>query len=156
MDAFRVISLRFWREIISYFCWCWTFLVPWRTNPFLLWCLLCFLACFFPQLTSLHCSPSHLVLRHPSYCYRVWSHIVDHSGFTSRTPLRSHVSGRVLTLQPTCRLSLASTFSFVCTCAQELLAVGLRFRFVVSGSIALDHFFSPFFLGTPTPTVQRH
>ena len=32
----------------------------------------------FPRMSSLHVSPSHLVLRRSSYCYRVWSHIVDH------------------------------------------------------------------------------
>ena len=50
----------------------------------------------------------------------------------------------MLTLQPICRFSLASTL-FGRTCPQKPLAVGLRSSFVSSGSIALDHYFLPFF-----------
>ena len=50
----------------------------------------------------------------------------------------------MLTLQPICRFSLASTFLFGCTCPQDPLAVRLRSRFVASGSIPLDHYFLPF------------
>ena len=66
------------------------------------------------------------------------------TGFTLRASLRFHVSGPVLTLQPICRFSLASTSLFSCTCPQEPPAVGLRSNFVASGSIALDHYFLPF------------
>ena len=53
-----------------------------------------------------------------------------------------------------CRFSLASAFLFGRTCPQEPLAIGLRSSFVASGSIALDHYFLPFPLGTHAPTVQ--
>ena len=58
-------------------CCCWTVLAHWHTFLLLL-DLSCFLAYFSPRLTSLHFSPSHLILRHSSYCYCLWFHIVDH------------------------------------------------------------------------------
>ena len=93
MDAFRDISLRFSRGItfslvvavglslplgiLPFCCLFLTFLAPRHTFLWLL-DISCFLAYFFPRLTSLHFSPSHLVLRHSSYCYCLWSHVVDH------------------------------------------------------------------------------
>ena len=74
--------------ILPFCCSCWTFLAPWHTSLVLL-DLSCFLAYFFPRLTSLHYSPSHLVLRHPSYCYRLWSHMVDHWLHIESPPLGS-------------------------------------------------------------------
>ena len=65
-----------------------TFLAPWHTSLLLL-DLSCFLVYFFPRLTSLHSSPSHLVIRHPSYCYSLWSHIVDHWLHIESPPLGS-------------------------------------------------------------------
>ena len=69
-------------------CCCWIFLAPWHTFLLLL-DFSCFLAYFFPRLTSLQSSPSHLVLRHPSYCYSLWSHIVDHWLHIESPPLGS-------------------------------------------------------------------
>ena len=138
MDASRVISLRF-REACDFFCW--TFHVPWHTCLLLL-DISCFLAYFFLRLASLNFSPSHIVLRHSSYCYCLWSHIVDH-WLHVESPFRSHVSGPVLALQPIFRFSLASTL-FGRTCPQEPLAVGLRSSFGASGSIPLDHSFLAF------------
>ena len=59
------------------------------------------------------------------------------TGLTLKAPLRSHVTGPVLTLQSTWRFSLASTFLFGFTCLQELPVVGLRSSFVASGPIPL-------------------
>ena len=75
-DAFRVISLRFPLGMASFYYCCWTFLAPWHTSRSE-WYLPCLLAYFFPHRTSRQCSPGHLVMRHSSCCYRVWSHIVD-------------------------------------------------------------------------------
>ena len=73
-------------------------------------------------------------------------HIVDHWLHVEASSL-SHVNGPMLTLQPICRFSLASTL-FRCTCPQEPLAVGLRSSFVASEYIPLDHSFQPFFSST--------
>ena len=40
----------------------------------------------FPRMSSLHVIPSHLVLRHFSYCYRVRAHVVDHWLHVERPP----------------------------------------------------------------------
>ena len=73
----RYLSSFFLRHYLLSCCCCWTFPPPWHTS-LLLFDLSRFLAYFFPPLTSLQFSPNHLILRHSSYCYRLWSHVVDH------------------------------------------------------------------------------
>ena len=112
IDASRAVSLRFLRGIASFLVVAGLSL-PLGILPFRCLDLCCFWAYFFPRLTSLHFSPSHLALRHPRYCYCLWSHIGDHWRHIESPPLKFHLNGLVLTPQPTCWFSLASTFGLV-------------------------------------------
>ena len=104
----------------------------------------------FPRMSSLHVSPSHLVLRHSSYCYRVRSPVVAHWLGIENPPLKSRVTGPLPTLQSICRFSLASASLSGCTCPQGLTVLGLRSSFVANGSVPLDHFVLHFF-SAPLP-----